>query len=445
MPPDGLTVAGWAPMPRRFLLRCFAAALVAILAGCSSGNPEAVRPASSGTTTTSSPTTTTATPSTTSSTTSSSTTTTLAPEVVAIDALLDAMADRDLAQQLVVFGASGPAPAVSIGDALGDVCVGGVFVTKNVGNWQPAGSLDAATEAIGVISEAGAACAVPPFITTDAEPGTRVLKVPVEPLPDPATLAAGFAENPDTSGLLADTERFATELAAAGVHVNLGVVADIDVADGFYMDREGRSLGSDPVAVDLLTRSLVDGHCLAGVAATLKHFPNQGSTVEDPHREDSFSIHGFETWLGLGAAPYLDTSAPLVMTGHIRYIDVDGGLPASLSREITNGWLRDELGYDGVVITDDLHTMRGVAQFAPAERGVTAIAAGADLALYVATDDATAVVDAIVERMQTDADFALQARASARRVVELKARLGLVSSIDPTWFNDSVCPPVVDE
>ena len=414
-------------MARRSLLRCFAATLVALAAGCSDGDTdaaEAMRP---------SPTTTT-TSTTTSSTTTTTTTTTLPPDVVAIDAVLDALTDRDVARQLVVFGASGPAPATSISDALGDVCVGGVFVTKNVGNWEPAESLDAATAAIEVIADAGEPCAAPPFITTDAEPGTRVLKVPVEPLPTPASLEAGFAANPDTSAVLADAERFAGELAAAGVHVNLGVVADIDVADGFYMDREGRSLGSDPVAVDLLARSLVDGHCLAGVGATLKHFPNQGSTVEDPHREDSFSVNDYDAWLGLGATPYLETSAPLVMTGHIRYADVDGGLPASLSPEITTGWLRDTLGYDGVIITDDLHTMQGVAQFAPAERGVAAVAAGADLALYVATDDATAVVDAIVDRMAVDADFAESARRSAARVLRLKGALGLLPGVDADWF-----------
>ena len=59
---------------------------------------------------------------------------------------------------------------------------------------------------------------------------------------------------------------------------------------------------------------MVEGHCAAGVAAALKHFPNQGSTVEDPHRLDSFSINDPDAWASFGALPYIETRAPLVMT-----------------------------------------------------------------------------------------------------------------------------------
>ncbi|MEM9467360.1 MAG: glycoside hydrolase family 3 N-terminal domain-containing protein [Actinomycetota bacterium] len=422
-------------MSRRTLLVIAGAfvALAVLAVTTRSGDDSDATPATTTTTTTAASSTTTTT-TTTTSTSTTTTTTTLPVDQVAIAAVLDPMSDREIAQQLVVLGASGPDPAASIADALGDACVGGVFVTKNVGNWQPAGSLEAATAAIASTSAAAADCAVAPFITTDAEPGTRVLKVPVDPLPDPSVLAAGFADDPEAAQLEVDAERFATDLAGAGVHVNLGVIVDVDAGDGFYMDREGRSFGADPIVADVLGRALVEGHCRAGVAATLKHFPNQGATVEDPHREDSFSVNGFETWRQVGAVPYAATAAPLIMTGHIRYEGVDDGLPASLSEVITTGWLRDELGYEGVVITDDLHTMQGVGAFAPADRGVTAIAAGADLALYVATDDAAAVIDAIVERMATDPGFAEQARASAARVLRLKGALGLLPGGDDAGF-----------
>lgn len=374
-------------------------------------------------------------------TTTTTTTTTLPPEVVAIDTMLVELGDRGVAQQLVVFGAAGADPATSIADALGDTCVGGVFVTKNVGNWAPAESLDAAATAIAMIDDAASGCAAPPFITTDAEAGTRVLKVPVDPLPSPATLEANHRLDPATTseGLAPAAEAFATALADAGVHVNLGIIADVDAGAGFYMDRQGRSFGDDPAIVTDIAGTIVAGHCRAGVVPTLKHFPNQGSTVEDPHDENSFSVNDFDAWLEFGAAPYADSLAPMVMTGHIRYAGVDEGLPATLSREITTGWLRDELGYDGIVITDDLHSMRGVDEFASAERGVTAIAAGADLALYVATEDGAAVVAAIEARMATDEMFATQARNSARRVLELKGRLGLLPDVDPAWFADIGC------
>ena len=416
------------------ILAAVAVLLIVISRAGSEGQIDGAQPTTSTTSTT--PSTTTSSTTTTTSTTSTTTTTstTLPPDVEAIEALLDSMSDRQIAQQLVALGASGPAPADSIADALGDPCVGGVFVTKNVGNWQPAESLDAASGAIAAVVEAASDCPAPPFITTDAEPGRRVLKVPVDPLPTPATLAAGVVDDPDGAALAVEAGRFAADLATAGVDVNLGVIVDVDAGAGFYMDREGRSFGADPLVADVLGRALVDGHCRAGVAPTLKHFPNQGSTVEDPHRENSFSVNDFDAWLELGAVPYLDTDAPLVMTGHIRYEGADDGLPASLSAEITTGWLRESLGYSGVIITDDLHTMQGVAQFAPADRGVTAIEAGADLALYVAADDAAEVVDAIVERMAADPEFATQARGSAARVLRLKGALGLLPDTEPEWF-----------
>ncbi len=374
----------------------------------------------------------------TTSTTTTTTTTTLPPGRAEMDALLSQMSLVDKARQLVVSGASGADPGVTIEDAVGTLCVGGVFVSKNVENWSPAADLAAATAAIAIISERAESCVIRPFITTDAEAGTLVLKVPVSPLPSPSTLEANHVADPGTTseGLAEAAVAFATELAGAGVHVNLGVIADVDLGDNYYMARQGRSFGGDPATVAAITDAIVEGHCRSGVAATLKHFPNQGSTVEDPHRLDSVSVNDADAWAGAGRVPYVDTRSPLVMTGHIRYAEVDEGLPASISHEITSGWLRDGLGYEGVVITDDLHGMRGITEeLGSTARGAAAIAAGADLALYVSAVDLAGVIDAIVARAETEPAFAAQVDASVERVVRLKAALGLVDGLDPAWFS----------
>lgn len=383
---------------------------------------------------------TTVTPSTTVAPSTTVSTTTLPPSTVAVDRLLASMTLRQRVLHLLVLGAGGPDPAGTIGAVLGDVCIGGVFVAGNAGNWSPAGSPEAAAASIGMIAAATSDCAAAPFVTTDAEVGTRVLKVPVDPLPDPATLVDNHRSDPATTaeGLAPAASAFAAEMRALGVHVNLGVIADVDVDAGYYMARQRRSFGADPEVVVAITEALVEGHCAAGVAPTLKHFPNQGSTLEDPHRDDSFSTNDPAAWRVFGALPYERTRAPLVMTGHVRYVGVDDQTPATLSAEIT-GWLRSDLGYEGVIITDDLHTMRGVAdQFAPAERAVSAISAGADLALYVAPDDAVAVVEAVVSRAERDATFAASVDESVRRVLRLKGALGLLVDTDPAWF--TLCP-----
>ena len=348
------------------------------------------------------------------------------------------MSLTDKARQLVVSGASGADVGASIEAAAGTVCVGGVFVSKNVDNWSPVSDLGAATEAIEVISDRAEGCAIRPFITTDAEAGTTVLKVPVRPLPDPATLESNHLADPGTTseGLAEAAVAFAAELAGAGVHVNLGVIADVDVGDDYYMARQGRSFGGDPATVAAISDAIVEGHCRSGVAAALKHFPNQGSTVADPHRLDSVSTNDAARWADAGRIPYVDSRAPLVMTGHIRYAGVDDGAPATISHEITTGWLREDLGYEGVIITDDLHGMGGITdELSATARGAAAISAGADLALYVSDTDLAGVVEEIVTRAEAEPVFAVRVDESLERVLRLKAALGLVDGLDPAWFD----------
>ncbi len=407
-------------------------------------DPSAEGPAATTSTTTSTTTTTTTTTPTTTSTTT--TTTTLRPNVERIELELDRLGLDGQAREVLMFGAGGPEVERQLAEQLGTTCVGGVFVAGTAGNWSPRNSLDAATEAVTAIATASAACPTPPLIATDAEAGSRVLKVPVTPLPSPAMLEANHLADPGTTSiaLAPAAEAFAAELALIGVHVNFGVVADVDVGPGTYMDRQGRSFGADPAVVAAITGTMVEGHCAAGVAATLKHFPNQGSTVEDPHRLDSFSINDPDAWASFGALPYVETRAPLVMTGHIRYEGVDNGTPASLSGVITS-WLRDDLAYDGVIVTDDMHVMRGVgSDLTPAERAIAALRAGADLALFVGADDAADIVAGLVTEASVDPAFADRIAESAARVLRLKGALGLIPGASASWFDWCGAPGASD-
>ena len=410
-----------------------ASSLVAFLVIDSTEERGASEPAP--TTRSSPPTSTTSTSTTAVTTTTTVTTTTLAPDVVRIAEELNLLGIDGQARQVVMLGVRGDLVEGLIAE-LGDACIGGVFVAGNAGNWEPRDSFDAAKAAIEQLAGAAAGCSSYPLVATDAEAGTRVLKVPVSPLPDPATLEANHQVDPATTseGLAPGAEAFARQLAQAGVHVNFGVVADVDVGAGYYMDRQRRSFGDDPATVTAITEALVEGHCRAGVAATLKHFPNQGSTVEDPHELDSFSATTPAEWAEFGAQPYRDTRAPLVMTGHIRFEGVDGGLPATLSTEITS-WLRSDLGYSGVIVTDDMHVMRGVGvDLSPGERAVAALRAGADLALFVGVDNGAEIVEAIVAEAQADPMFATRLSEAAARVLRLKGGLGLLPGADADWF-----------
>ena len=345
------------------------------------------------------------------------------------------MSLRDKALQLLVVGGTGLDLIAAINEWVGSPCVGGVFLTESESNW---GFDDDGGTSAAAVLEAAADCKIGPLVATDAEPGIHVLKVPVDPLAHPRNLNVAVSE--DLAGAAAEfmarSTRFASDLALAGVHLNLGVVADVDVDAAHYMARQRRSFGGDPVAVQALVEAMVMGHCNAGVAAALKHFPNQGATLLDPHVGDSASSNSVEQWRLFGAVPYVDTKTPVVMTGHIRYPGIDGSRPASLSHEITTGWLRTELGFAGVVITDDLAVMRGVSEEGTAGAlAVAAIEAGADLVLFVTYSEIEQIVASIVERANADLSFSARVDESLDRLLRLKAALGLVDNLDPDRFS----------
>lgn len=343
------------------------------------------------------------------------------------------------ALQLLVVGGQGTGFLTTIQERIGSGCVGGVFLAESQGNWGRTATGSASSNAVLAPS---LDCEVSPLVATDAEAGTQVLKVPIPPLAHPRSLDVAVSE--DLVGAVTEfrerSTRFATDLANAGVHLNFGVVADVDVDANHHMARQRRSFGGDPIAVQALVEAMVTGHCKAGVAAVLKHFPNQGATLIDPHLGDSVSSNTFEQWQSFGAVPYRDTKAPVVMVGHIRYPGVDQNRPASLSPEIIGGWLRREFGFSGVVVTDDLAAMRGVGEAGtPGDRAVAAIKAGVDLVLFVDHDEISEIVAAIVERGETDPNFLRRINESLDRVLRLKASLGLVVPLNPEQFSQHRC------
>ncbi len=152
----------------------------------------------------------------------------------------------------------------------------------------------------------------------------------------------------------------------------------------------GRVLGADAEGAAARVASAVAGE-RGTVASTLKHFPGHGAAPGDSHSSIPSAPLGLDEWRAGPSVPFvagIDAGAELVMTGHLAYPAVDPA-PASLSPE----WhriLRDELGFDGVVVTDDMLMLQhnGLPEYAdPGENAVRAVAAGSDLLLYVLPAD----------------------------------------------------------
>ena len=242
----------------------------------------------------------------------------------------------------------------------------------------------AALAALTAATIADPAC--PPLIGIDEE-GGEVQRLPWDAAASAATLrTAAPAATRDAFAARAAT------VAASGATVNFGIVADVTADPGSFIF--GRVLGTDPAGAAERVAAAVAGE-RGVVASTLKHFPGHGAAPGDSHSSIPSAPLSLDEWRAGPAQPFaagIDAGAELVMTGHLAYPAIDPA-PASLSPE----WhriLRDELGFDGVVVTDDMLMLQhnGLPEYAdPGENAVRAIAAGSDLLLYVLPADPSTV------------------------------------------------------
>lgn len=263
--------------------------------------------------------------------------------------------------------------------------------------------------------------ALPPLIGIDEE-GGLVTRLPWDTFPGADTLRAAAP---------ADAERAfsgrATLLRDVGVNVNFGVVADVTGSDWSFI--YPRTLGNSGPDASPRVAAAVAGE-RGTVASTLKHFPGHGATGDDSHTAIPRTDLTLDAWRADAMLPFaagIDAGAELLMFGHLAYTQVTE-TPASLAPE----WYeiaRDELGFTGVAVTDDLGMLRasGIAEYQdPTATTVAALAAGADLALTVIGMDASGVavlVDGVTAAVDSGALPEERLREAATRVVTLRLLL----------------------
>ncbi|MEV0607061.1 glycoside hydrolase family 3 N-terminal domain-containing protein [Polymorphospora rubra] len=190
-----------------------------------------------------------------------------------------------------------------------------------------------------------------------------------------------------------------TELAAAGVTVNLAPTVDVNSHDDNPIIGT-RSFGADPVRVAAHAAAAVTGLQAAGVAACAKHFPGHGATVADSHYELPTVDVPLSVLRARDLPPFaavVAADAKAVMTAHIRVPALTGAAPATFTSAVLVDLLRHEYGFTGAVVTDALE-MKGAALAAGgvAPAAVRALAAGADLLCIGADVDEPALVEEVV-------------------------------------------------
>jgi len=283
---------------------------------------------------------------------------------------------------------------------------------------------------------------IPLQIAIDQEQGvvTRI-GPPATQFPGSMALGAG------RSAPIARTAAAITgqELLALGVNTNFAPVSDVNV-NPLNPVIGTRSFSSDPdLAAELVAAQVAGYQRDGGVSSSAKHFPGHGDTKDDSHDVFPIITHTREQWETIDAPPFRAAIAEgidMIMTAHLAFPALDdSGDPATLSRPILTGLLREELGYDGVIVTDALN-MEGVRQlYGDAEVAVRALLAGADqLLMTPAMDEAYAAVLAAVRSHRIRPN---ELDAKVHRVLGLKYRRGVIAQpyADPSAVGAVVGTP----
>jgi beta-N-acetylhexosaminidase len=236
-----------------------------------------------------------------------------------------------------------------------------------------------------------------------------------------------------TSNLEADAVTWGKQLAAAGINLNLAPVMDVvppgTDADNAPIGALEREYGHDPTTVGDHGSAVVLGMAQAGVATTLKHFPGLGRVVGNTD-----NVGGVVDSVTTAQDPYLASfqagitaGAPFVMISLATYSKIDPDRQAVFSAEIIGTILRGQLGFTGVVISDDIGAAAAVASMAAGDRATVFIAAGGDLMIVSGVAAAGQMAVAVLSHARADSAFAAQVDAAATRVLQAKAAYGLLS------------------
>lgn len=325
-----------------------------------------------------------------------------------VDARLAAMTlEQKIASMIMLHVAGhGPQPIRRVIDANG--VAGVIFMGDNV-----ASPTQLAATVAGLSADPG----LPVLTAIDQEGGI------VARLPDNGPGAAILRSREPAATLAAFHDRAAL-VASAGVTINFGIVADVTGDPGSFI--YSRTLGSDADSASPRVAAAVEGE-RGLVLSTLKHFPGHGSVAADSHISVPTTGMSVDRWRATQAGPFaagIDAGAEFVMLGHLRYSAIDSA-PASLSA-VWNDILREELGFDGIIVTDDMNMLENSGEAAygnQATNAVAAIRAGTTLLLYVGPVNVPRIVAAVAKAVREERIPMATIDDAARRLLELRREL----------------------
>ncbi|WP_405071005.1 glycoside hydrolase family 3 [Kribbella sp. NBC_01510] len=341
-----------------------------------------------------------------------------------IEQKLQTLTLREQAAQLIMTGISASGMTSAQRPIVQKEKPGSVFLLGD------SGSLSHTRTAMAAANTAATVKGVRPLIAADQEGGQiQRLKGPGFDRIPAATVQGSWS----TDKLTARAQQWGGQLKQAGVNVDLAPVADVvptslksQNAPIGSLDRE---YGNTPEEVGPPVQAFVRGMQKADVMTTVKHFPGlgrvRGNTDFSSGVVDNVTVRG-DTDL----QPYADgikAGAAMVMISTVTYTKIDPKNRAVFSPTVIQGMVRGDLGWNGVVITDDVGAAAEVASVPVGQRATRFVAAGGDVVINAKAGLTATMVNALVVKAQQDKAFAAKLTSSVRRVLTLKQDHGLVS------------------
>lgn len=347
-------------------------------------------------------------------------------------AVYDRMTQAQRIGQLFMVGTSVNALDAATRTAVTTYHVGNVVLTGRTTSG--AAPVRALTARIDALATDAATSRVPMLISSDQEGGqVQVLKGPwFSTIPSAQTQGTW-----SDATLRSRAGTWGRQVFRAGVNVDLAPVMDVvprALATTNFIATTQRNYGWTESVVAAKGSAFTQGMKASGLAMTAKHFPGLGhvtantdttATVTDTvTTPTSTDIRSF-----LAAA---SAGAPFVMVSSATYSRIDASHPAAFSKTVISTVLRHDLGFGGVVMSDDLGNAKAVQRWTPGTRAVSFLAAGGDIVLTVNPTTLPAMVSGVTARASSDAAFRATVEAAALRVLTVKAGYGLLASRPPT-------------
>ena len=331
-----------------------------------------------------------------------------------VASIVSGMSIRDMVGQMFVVSVGGTQPDYYTEKMVRKRNVGGVILFAY--NMKSEGQVESLTSRLQQLSMQTEP-AVPLFVAVDQE-GGDIASAPWV-APQPAAAEVGSRGDPEEARTIAAT--MGRQLLRAGINTDFAPVVDT----GFGAAIGNRSYGEDPELVARMGAAAVEGFEEAGVVSAAKHFPNHGSATSDSHVSLPVIRHDAKTLESYDLPPFeaaVDAGVPMVMVGHLVYPAIDPHNPASLSKDAIS-MLRNDLGFQGVVVTDDLAMAGAKGGGTPAEAAVEAVDAGADLLIVSSPPQQQAdAYDAVVAAVESGEIPRSRIRKSVERVLRVKER-----------------------